>query len=673
MILPMLVYKFGSPGVAAADAAKVAAQFRAANEFKRRLLRNFVEAQQARKVALMAYHPGLAALEAAWDAADQEIEKARQAIRSWRYSVLDTEQAKAEAPEELRAALAAAKDKRKEISAARKQVWAKVKNDPAWVEIQRGITSAMYAADKQANAEYMDLVSPTTRDDVNAAVKASRAAFFNNMFGDTPARLPDPDRPMRGGRLLFRKKNAKARDLASWEVVTAEEWATLKGGKRPKRELDEGVKLGGGRPREPKKPRGPRPLPDPNSKRSQRRAFGVATFRLASFERQPDGTKKRAPTVALVPFIMHRPLPEGVKPVSVSLVRTAEGASPQDHVSLTMPVPARPLPAAPPGTAIGVALGVKSLGGGRVRVAACGDLKGPLQDIYLPERVVTADEKSKELLTILRRKFNEARKALNDWREKHGTPEWMAPIVARWRPRPPQTTRDDQMGPWRPGELLALMRQWQPTPGDEEPVTLANGTTVPLYNFLREWVGKELHIRDWAVNITAKQVRQRQAHFREVAVALATRYATIVIDGADLSKAKTKKNVDQDVGASDEARAKNLIARLAAPGDLRTILISAFQRAGGRVMYAPAKPAETAPEAAPAPKKGRKKDAAGAAPVPPAADPVPARPAQYLALLAAGQASAEKPISRAAATRAKAAEAMGGARKLSWKKAPASS
>jgi len=127
------------------------------------------------------------------------------------------------------------------------------------------------------------------------------------------------------------------------------------------------------------------------------------------------------------------------------------------------------------------------------------------------------------------------------------------------------------------------------------------------------------------------------------------------------------------VGASDEARAKNLIARLAAPGDLRTILIAAFQRAGGRVMYAPAKPAETAPEAAPAPKKGRKKDAAGAAPVPPAADPVPARPAQYLALLAAGQASAEKPISRAAATRAKAAEAMGGARKLSWKKAPASS
>ena len=118
--MPMLVYKFGSPGVAAADAAKVTAQFRAANEFKRRLLRNFVEAQQARKVALTAYHPGLAALEAAWDAADQEIEKARQAIRSWRYSVLDTEQAKAEAPEELRAALAAAKDKRKEISAARK-------------------------------------------------------------------------------------------------------------------------------------------------------------------------------------------------------------------------------------------------------------------------------------------------------------------------------------------------------------------------------------------------------------------------------------------------------------------------------------------------------------------------------------------------------------------------
>jgi len=63
------------------------------------------------------------------------------------------------------------------------------------------------------------------------------------------------------------------------------------------------------------------------------------------------------------------------------------------------------------------------------------------------------------------------------------------------------------MGPWRPGELLALMRQWQPTPGDEEPVTLANGTSAPLYGFLREWVGKELHIRDWAVNITAKQVR----------------------------------------------------------------------------------------------------------------------------------------------------------------------
>ena len=60
--MPMLVYKFGSPGVAAADAAKVTAQFRAANEFKRRLLRNFVEAQQARKVALTAYHPGLAAL-----------------------------------------------------------------------------------------------------------------------------------------------------------------------------------------------------------------------------------------------------------------------------------------------------------------------------------------------------------------------------------------------------------------------------------------------------------------------------------------------------------------------------------------------------------------------------------------------------------------------------------
>lgn len=239
----------------------------------------------------------------------------------------------------------------------------------------------------------------------------------------------------------------------------------------------------------------------------------------------------RAPIWAAWPMVMHRPLPEGsaIKRVAVRCRRFANREEWSAEFTVEL---ASARPTVGKGT-VAIDIGWRVLPEG-IRIASYVGDDGERGELVLGHDVISSLQYASKLRSIRDKNFNEARGALLASLETLSelTP-WMANIQATlplWR----NVRRlADVSVAWRENRFL----------GDEE-----------AFEALEKWRYNEHHLWSWEANQRIGSLRRRQDIYRVFAKKLADRYERVVWEDFDLRDMAVKADVAAESSENQTAR-----------------------------------------------------------------------------------------------------------------------
>lgn len=277
------------------------------------------------------------------------------------------------------------------------------------------------------------------------------------------------------------------------------------------------------------------------------------------------GSDGREPVWAEWPLILHRPLPPEarVKQAKVVARKVAHQIAWSLHLTLELPDETVLEPC-------GEGMVAVDLGWRReaetLRAGGWSDGERG-EDLLLDPRVVGQLRKAEDLRSIRDRALNTLRSALLDWREAQDPlpPEHGEQL--RWLPQ------------WRsPARFAALAHWWREhrITGDED-----------IVERLEAWRTQDKHLWLWETHARRGAIARRRDQYRVWAAMLARRYQTLVIERLDLRAMAQIPVPESERESHPRARAQRFAA---APSELRTAMVNAFRRRGGRVVSAGRRP-----------------------------------------------------------------------------------
>lgn len=266
----------------------------------------------------------------------------------------------------------------------------------------------------------------------------------------------------------------------------------------------------------------PIPMADPNSRRSRsptrNSARAVVWVRVGS-----QGPGGRLPVWAKVRVHLHRHPPADSRIKWVYLRRTYTGFGPRWIVQFVLDNETEAAWAQPDRATEGVAgldLGWRKVDGG-LRVAFLADGSGATETIVLSDDHIAMWEHAQSLQAIRDRNFDAIRARLVEWFARaEALPVW----GGRWKLM--------SLDRWKsPNRLAAVVNHWRDHrfPGDPE-----------IFEVMEAWRKQDRHLHDWSREEVRKADDKRRHLYRAAAKRVAQRYQTIKIEKLDLTKLRRK-------------------------------------------------------------------------------------------------------------------------------------
>lgn len=277
------------------------------------------------------------------------------------------------------------------------------------------------------------------------------------------------------------------------------------------------------------------------------------------------------PVWVVLPMVMHRPLPEGALVRQASVVRERVGRAFRYKLVVTVELPeTKKAPLRKEGV-VAVDLGWRKVEGG-VRVAYWADdtcFTGGKEngehhgELVLPDKMIRAFQKLRDLRSIRDVHFDEARKVLLQFLERKNAPEWLREKLRnldRWRSQ---------------AKLIRVLQEW------EKNRFAGDG----VFEWLREWKKREDHLYDWESNLRDQVLRWRREEYRKFAKWLAENYSTVVLEDFDIRGVAEKPAPEEGTQGSIPPDYQRFIV---APSELRLCILNACSREGVEVSRQPA-------------------------------------------------------------------------------------
>ncbi|WP_170157671.1 zinc ribbon domain-containing protein [Thermodesulfitimonas autotrophica] len=290
----------------------------------------------------------------------------------------------------------------------------------------------------------------------------------------------------------------------------------------------------------------------------RRKARTVLHFRVGT---DADGN----PVWAVLPMVMHRPLPEGGVVRQVSVVRERVGRHFRYKAVFTVQLFPNAIKEEPLlDGVVAVDVGWRRVESG-IRVAVWLDDHGNHGEVIIPDRLYREFLRLKELQSLRDTHFNEAKKILVEFLKKaQGMPEW---LLEECR----------SLKEWRsPGRLVSLLGRWKKNcfPGDKG-----------ILNWLSDWQQREDHLYDWQSHLRDQILRHRREIYRIFASQLADKYGVVVLEDFDLRKVVKTPPPEEGTQGSIPPDYQRFIV---APSELRLCIVNACAREGVSVSLQPA-------------------------------------------------------------------------------------
>lgn len=268
-----------------------------------------------------------------------------------------------------------------------------------------------------------------------------------------------------------------------------------------------------------------------------------------------DGVK---PVWAVVPFILHRPIPPDAMIKWVKLFERKVGTHSKWQVLFQLEFKTKPLPddlAA--GGVVGVDTGWRKLADGSIRAAYWAGSDGRHGEVVYSRKLLARGRKVRDLEKIQDKAFDDIKTRLLGWLALDNGSQWLNERLAN-------------LGRWRAcGRLAAVALDWRNNrfDGDGE-----------MFDAVEAWRKQDKHLYDWLSFQRKSVLLCRRDMFRNFAAELRRRYATIAVEKINYSKFQRKPNVED--GDVDRGRSQRTIV---APAEL----VSSIKSCGAAVVEVP--------------------------------------------------------------------------------------
>jgi transposase len=292
---------------------------------------------------------------------------------------------------------------------------------------------------------------------------------------------------------------------------------------------------------------------------------GTSDVRRAAYARLwlRVGSSNRAPVWAVFPIKLHRPLPQDARIKSIVVRLRVVGMREEWSASFTYSYEVKRAPQR--GGAVALDLGWRKRPDGSLRVAYWVDGEGGHGEILMPQSARARLQKTRELREIQDRYFNRATRWLAWWlraaSSRAPVPEWLR-------------AECEQVGKWRShARLRRLVVRWRAErfQGDGR-----------IFVALERWMHRSRHQYEWESDARENALEQRRDLYRTTAARFARNYGTVVMERFDLRQVKRLPSPEHK--ESEVPRTQRLQLNEAAPGELRTAIRQAVERAGGVVV-----------------------------------------------------------------------------------------
>jgi hypothetical protein len=271
------------------------------------------------------------------------------------------------------------------------------------------------------------------------------------------------------------------------------------------------------------------PMPPPSPRKNgQLRKVGDKDLRLFRI-RIGTAENKRSPIWAEFPMVYHRHIPATS---TISLVQVScrkVGPREKWSVSITFDDNQQIIEVNEK-SVVGIDLGWRTMSNG-LRVAKWQGSDGVTGEVVLPNDVLAALSKYKEIKEIRDKEFNKIRLILSNWIvDQMFLPEWLK-------------TETETIDKWRSqARLVKLIRRWQAErfAGDEAVMGLAGrwdkqNKRVIEGSGLLGWRYHDHHLWEWETSQRTKSIGHRNELYRIVAATLANQYDAIVFEDIRLN------------------------------------------------------------------------------------------------------------------------------------------
>lgn len=257
-----------------------------------------------------------------------------------------------------------------------------------------------------------------------------------------------------------------------------------------------------------------------------------------------------------IPVIVHRLPPSGARIKAVQLTWRPIGTRLQWQLALTLVMPDDAAKCHPSRSAVGIDLGWRDEGDGRLLIATCSDG----ERVHLPPRITRQWDKVRDLESILSRHTIELAQS------------WFG--------------RLDEL----PDELRLPLVGWRPGRSDSHVYSTAlaahirsmpDRQTIPP-GFAR-WYERYRHLTEWRDHQEAKVQRCRREFYRLAARAIAANHAVIVLEDFDLSEVARVKKIAPGKKANPLTQHSRRNRQQVALSHFRKELTEQARKAGARI------------------------------------------------------------------------------------------
>lgn len=255
------------------------------------------------------------------------------------------------------------------------------------------------------------------------------------------------------------------------------------------------------------------------------RKLGTAILRLRV------ASEGRNPVWCVVPFHLHRPLPEGAQIKWVYLLRRRIGTHDEWRVQFVLSQDSWARPDAAPGGSVGIDVGWRLMQpDGRLRVAVWSGDDGADGELSLPPWWLEQMRKTEDIRSIRDGLLNDASERLTGWLGGLAeVPGWIRDFV-RGRDEESPSGREAvrRISCWRAhGRFAALAIRWRDNRFDGDDAAL---------EALESWRKRDRHLHEYEANLRDQLQGHRENMYRVFAADMRRRYAMACVEDMDLRK-----------------------------------------------------------------------------------------------------------------------------------------